>query len=59
MPKFAYNNANNASISYILFKLKYNNYLCIFFEDNTDPCLKFQSTNKLVNNLRDLILIYL
>lgn len=54
---FVYNNAKNANIFYILFKLNYGYYLCICFENKTNSCWKVYLTNKLVEELRDLILI--
>ena len=36
MAKFAYNNTKNASTSYIIFKLNYGYYLCVFYKKNLD-----------------------
>lgn len=54
---FVYNNVKNANIFYILFKLNYGYYPCICFENKTNSCWKVYLANKLVEKLRDLILI--
>ena len=41
MAKFTYNNSKDVSINYMLFKLNFSYYLCIFFEENIN--LSFQS----------------
>lgn len=56
--KFAYNNAKNMTTDHISFEFNCNYHLFISFEDETNPCLKFRSANKLAKELRNLILIY-
>ena len=55
MAKFAYNNAKNASINHILFKLNCSYYPRVSFKENVNPYLRFCSANKLVKKLRELI----
>ena len=58
MAEFFYNNANNASSGYILFKLNFDYYFCILYKKNVDFYLKFKLINKLLIELRELIIIY-
>lgn len=58
MVKFVYSNTKNTNIGYIQFELNYNYYPRIFFEDDVNLYLKFYSANKLVNELKNLILTY-
>ncbi len=55
MIKFAYSNAKDASIGYILCKLNYIYHLSVFFKDETDLHLKSYSVTKLANKLKKLI----
>ncbi len=55
MAKFTYNNIKNASTDHIPFKLNYSYYPRIFFEEDVDPCSRSCSTNKLAEELRELI----
>ena len=57
MVKFAYNNAKNASTSHTLFKLNYDYHPYVFFEKNTNLCLKSKLADKLSVELRDLMTI--
>ena len=52
--EFAYNNAKNANISYIPFKLNCGYHLRVSFEKDVDPRSKSRSANKLVEELREL-----
>ena len=45
--EFAYNNNKNASIGHMSFELNYGYYLCIFFEENTNPRSKSKTADKL------------
>ncbi len=56
--EFAYNNATNASTSYILFKYNCGYHLKVFFKEDVDPYLRSRCTNKLVQWLRELIKVY-
>ena len=58
MAKFAYNNAKNASIGYMLFELNYNYHSCIFFKKDIDSRLWSKIANKLLAKLQELIIIY-
>ena len=51
--KFAYNNTKNLSTNYTPFELNCSYYLCIFFEENTNPRSQSKSTNELSAKLRD------
>ncbi len=55
MAEFVYNNAKNASIGHISFKLNYNYHLGIFFDEDVDPCSRSRSANKLVEEMRELM----
>lgn len=57
MAKFAYNNAKNVSIVHTLFELNYEYYPRISFEDKTNLLSRSFSTNKLANELRELVKI--
>ncbi len=53
--EFAYNNAKNASTGHILFKLNCGNYPKVSFKEDVDPHSRSRSTNKLAEELRELI----
>ena len=53
--KFTYNNAKNTSTSHTLFKFNYSYYSIVLFKKDVNFCLKSCSTNKLVENQRELI----
>ena len=57
MAKFAYNNTKNASTGHTPFKLNYDYYPCIFFEEDTNSRSWSKSTDKLLAELQDLITI--
>lgn len=56
MAEFVYNNVKNASINYMLFKLKNSYYLYISYKD-IDFWSQLKLANKLANKLRELISI--
>ena len=58
MAEFAYNNAKNANISHMPFKLNCGYYPCVFFEENTNPCFQLKTAKELSSKLRELIIIY-
>ena len=58
MAKFAYNNAKNASINHIPFKLNCGYHLCIFYKEDINSCSKSKSADKLSGNLKRLIIVY-
>ena len=51
MAEVIYNNAKNASTSYIFFKLNYNYHLYIFFKKNINFYFQFKIANKLLAKL--------
>lgn len=57
MAEFANNNAKNLSTGHTFFNLKCSYHLCLFFEDEVDPCSRSHSTNKLVEELKKLMSI--
>lgn len=56
--EFIYNNAKNASIGYTSFGLNYKYYFWILYKENIDSCFKSKSIDKLLAELRKLIIIY-
>ena len=57
MAKFAYNNAKNASINQMLFKLNFGYHLWVSYEENIDPCSKSKLKDKLSIELKKLITV--
>ena len=55
MAKFAYNNAKNASISHIPFKLNYGYHPSVSFEEDIDPRSRSCSAYKLAEELKKLM----
>ena len=51
MAKFTYNNTKNSNTGHTPFKLNCGYHLCVFFEDDTDPCSQSKSANKLLAEL--------
>ena len=58
MAEFTYNNAINASTSYILFEFNYRYYPHVFYEKNLDLCSKLKTAKELSSKLQDLIAAY-
>ena len=58
MAKFAYNNAKNVSSSRNFFELNCDYYLYVSFKEDTNPCSKSNSADKLSVELQDLITIF-
>ncbi len=56
--KFAYNNAKNASIGYILFKLNYGYHPKVLFKKDVDSHSRSCSADKLAEELRELMEVY-
>lgn len=50
--KFIYNNAKNANMSYILFKLNYDYHLEILYKKNINSCFKLKIIDKLLIKLK-------
>ncbi len=59
MAEFSYNNAKNAITSYTPFELSCSFHPQVSFEKNVNPCLRSCSTNKLAQEIRKLIAIYM
>ena len=58
MAEFIYNNIKNTNNSDILFELNYRYHPRVLFKDKTNSHLRSNSTNKLAEELRELIKIY-
>lgn len=55
MTKFVYNNTKNANIGHIFFKLYYDYYLWVFFENKFNLHFKSFLAKILVNKLKKLM----
>ena len=51
MAEFAYNNAKNVSTDHTPFELNCGYYLCVSFEEDTDPLSKSKTADKLSTEL--------
>ena len=58
MAEFVYNNAKNASTSYMPFKLNCGYHLRVFFKKNINPRFQLKTANKLSKELQELMTIY-
>ncbi len=58
MAEFAYNNAKNTSTGHTLFKLNCGYHSKVFFKKDIDPHVRSRSTNKLANELRELMEVW-
>ena len=58
MAEFSYNNAINASTGYMLFELNCGYYPQILYKKKIDPRFKLKSADKLLAELRELMIIY-
>ena len=56
--KYAYNNAKNVSIGHTLIKLNRKYHLWIFYEDDIDHCSKSKSIDKLLEELKKVMIVY-
>ena len=54
MAKFAYKNAKNARIVYMLFDLNCGYHICIFFEKDTNSRFQSKSSDEVSAELQDL-----
>ena len=57
MAKFTYNNAKNVSFGYTLFKLNCDYHLWILYKKEVDLCSKSKLANKLLAELRELMIV--
>ena len=55
MAEFAYNNSENAGMSYKSFELNCGYYLSVFFKNKCNVYSKYFSTKKLTIKLRELM----
>ena len=55
--EFAYNNAKNVSTNHTLFELNYNYHLWMLYKEEVNSYSKFKSANKLLVELRKLIIV--
>ena len=55
MAEFAYNNAKNASTSYIPFELNYGYHSHVSYKEDLDPRSKSKAANELAGELRELM----
>ena len=58
MAEFAYNNTKNANTSYILFELNCGYHPRILYKEEINPHFKSKSADKLLVELRKLIVVY-
>ena len=56
--EFAYNNVKNARTGHTPCKVNCGYHPRVFFKENVNPCLKSCSTNKLAEELRELMEVY-
>ena len=57
MVKFAYNNAKNANTGHMPFKLNCGYHLCVFFEEDINPCSWLKIADELSKKLWELMII--
>ena len=57
MAEFAYNNAKNASINYMLFEFNFGYHFQMSYEEEVDPYSKSKLVDKLSTELRDLMIV--
>ncbi len=57
MTEFAYNNAENASTSHMLFELNYGYYPQASYKEDIDTCFEAKSADKRATELRKLIIV--
>ncbi len=55
MTEFAYNNAKNTGTNHIPFELNYGFHPQVLFKEDIDPRFRSCSTNKLTEELKELI----
>ena len=57
MAEFAYNNAKNANIDHTPFELNYGYHPKMSYEEEVDPRSKSKSADKLLAELRELMMV--
>ena len=58
MAEFAYNNSKNASMGHMPFKLNCGYYPWMLYKEEIDPYSQSKSTDKLSEELRELMIVY-
>lgn len=58
MAEFAYINTKNASTGCTLFELNYGYYRRVFYKEDNDSRSKLKSMDKLLAELRELMIVY-
>lgn len=58
MAKFIYNNAKNASTSYMFFELNYDYQPYVSYKKDIDPYFKSKLADDLASELKKLIVLY-
>ena len=58
MAEFAYNNAKNANTGQMPFELNCGYHLCVFFKEDTNPCCRSKTADKLSTKLRELMTVF-
>ena len=57
MVDFTYNDAKNASTGYTSFELNCGYHLCVFYEEDLDPCSKSRTAEELSSKPQELMTI--
>ena len=57
MAEFVYNNAKNTSTGHMPFELNCGYHLRVFFEGDLNPRSKLKSADKLLKELRELMIV--
>ena len=57
MAEFAYNNAKNASTSYMLFELNCGYHFWISYKEEVNSCSKSKLADKLSADLKEMMII--
>ena len=58
MTEFAYNNSKNASTGHTHFELNYSYHPRMLYEEKVNPRSQFKSADKLLAELRELMIVY-
>ena len=58
MTEFIYNNAKNTSFSHTPFELYCGYYFQMLYKNNINPCSKSKLGDKLLAELKELIIVY-
>ena len=58
MAEFVYNNAQNTNFGHTLFELNCKYHPRISYKEDVNPCFKSKLTDKLLTELRELMIVY-